>query len=789
MTTSQRDQVASPATGLLIYNTSTLSFDYYTGSGWLKLGKALPEGTQAGDMLVWNGVEWQPASFKYYHIDRDGDNFGDPITLIYSPVQPTGYVLNDCDNDDNDPSSGGGTIRTYYPDSDGDGHGDPNGTPAQGCIAPPGYAMWNQDDCDDTNPLVYTAAAEYCDGVDNDCDGIIDETITVYADQDQDYFGNPLVSIQTCMPIPAGYVNNNADCNDNDRFTNPMVEFEACDGIDNNCNGEIDEGPNYVFADYDADGAGDYTNAMQWNCGETPPEGFVNSLNDCDPWNSMIYPGAVEICDGFDNDCNGLVDDNVTGSTTFYQDADNDGFGNLLITAIAVGCTPPSGYVQNHTDCNDGNPLINPQAQELCNGTDDNCNGEIDEGISSDGTTFYFDADGDGYGEETMVLSLCYAQYDYVAIAGDCDPYNASIYPGAAEICDGIDNNCNGQVDEDVVLLTWYYDADSDGYGVNDNTIQACLPYVGYVSLGNDCDDANPYISPGNPEYCDGIDNDCNGLIDDNVPNPTLWYQDADNDGYGNPAVSQAICAMPAGYVNNADDCDDANAAVHPGATEVCDNIDNNCDGLTDDNVSNSYTWCQDADGDGYGTFNVIMYGCTAPPGYTLTSGDCDDSSPAVHPGAPEICGNGIDDNCDGYIANPTIWYLDADNDGFGNPAVSQTVCDGPAGYVSNNADCDDSNPVVYPGATEVCDGFDNNCDGFIDYPVAGAPIWYLDNDNDGYGTNNTFYQGCTANPGYVSTNGDCNDSNPNVHPNAPEICGNGLDDNCNGLINEPGCQ
>ncbi|MBK7214956.1 MAG: putative metal-binding motif-containing protein [Bacteroidales bacterium] len=650
MTTSQRDMVSSPAIGLLIYNTSTLSFDYYTGSGWIKLGKALPEGAHAGDMLVWNGGEWQPASFKYYHLDRDGDTFGDPITLIYSPVQPMGYVLNDCDNDDNDPLSGGGIFRTFYPDRDGDGHGDPTGTSAQGCYAPPGYAMFSQDDCDDNNPLVFPGAAELCDSIDNDCDGIIDEKVTLFIDLDHDMFGDPGNSIQSCMPFPAGYVTNSMDCDDADPLTNPMNPYEACDGKDNNCNGDIDESPTFAFFDGDSDGYGDINNPMPWNCGQTLPPNYSFSFNDCNTENPAINPGATEICDGIDNDCDGQVDEDVTILTTFYADADNDGFGNIAVTTEAAGCTPPAGYASNSMDCDDNNPNMNPNTQETCNGTDDNCNGVIDEGVASNGSTFYLDYDGDGYGDENQPLTLCYAQWGYVANAGDCDEFNPAVYPGATEICDGIDNNCNGQVDEDVVPLTWYFDADNDGYGVNDNTIQACLPYVGYVSLGNDCDDANPYISPGNPEDCDGIDNNCNGLIDDNVPNPTIWYQDADNDGYGNPAVSQAVCNGPAGYVMSAGDCDDNNQAVHPGATEVCDNIDNNCNGEVDEYSSGAPFWYFDGDNDGFGTNSNIYQNCTPLPGYVSSWGDCNDSNAAINPIAPEICGNGIDDNCNGAI-------------------------------------------------------------------------------------------------------------------------------------------
>jgi hypothetical protein len=648
MTTSQRDQISSPATGLLIFNTSSQSFDYYTGSGWLSLGTALVNGSQSGDLLMWDGSQWQAVTFRYYHADRDGDGLGDPFNIVYSPIAPYNYVLNDCDGDDNNIYSGGGTIRSYYPDRDGDGHGDPTGVAVQGCIAPPGYAMWNQDDCDDTNPLIYTAAPEYCDGLDNDCDGLIDEMITVYADQDQDYFGNPSVSIQTCVPVPAGYVTNNLDCNDSDRFTNPLIEFEACDGIDNNCNGDIDEGPNYVFADYDNDGFGDYNYPMEWTCGETPPEGFVNNLNDCDPWNSLIYPGAEEICDGLDNDCNGLIDDNSTIITTFYQDADNDNYGNQAVTTTAAGCTPPAGYVLNHTDCNDSNPLINPLAQESCNGLDDNCNGEVDEGIASNGNIYYWDFDNDGYGDENQTLVLCYPQYSYVAQAGDCNDNDPTVHPGAEEICDGIDNNCNFQVDEDVILLTWYYDNDGDGFGDPAITDATCLPMYGFVRNGNDCNDSDPSVFPGAIELCDLIDNDCDGAIDDSVASPTVWYQDLDNDGFGNAAVSVADCTGPGGYVLNSDDCNDQVGTIHPNAAEVCDGLDNNCDGIVDDNYLGAPYWYQDADNDGFGNFNVVMQTCNAPEGYVAQGWDCNDNNASVNPNATEICGNGIDDNCNG---------------------------------------------------------------------------------------------------------------------------------------------
>lgn len=653
LTVSQRDQIVSPAVGLLIFNTTNQSFDYYTGSVWQSLGKAVANGNNAGDMLVWNGNQWQPAGFKYYHADRDGDGLGDPFNIVYSEVPPTGYVLNDCDGDDNNSFSGGGTSRTYYPDRDGDGHGDPTGIPATGCIAPPGYAMWNQDDCDDTNPLIFPGASEICDGIDNDCDGLIDEKITVFADQDQDFFGDPSVSLLTCVPIPAGYVTNSMDCNDSDPTINPMNPFEACDGVDNNCDGQIDESPTFVFYDSDGDGYGNISNPMEWPCNQPLPAGYSFSMGDCNDYDPQFHPGAAEICDGMDNNCNGLIDENVTTLTTFYADADNDLYGNPSVTTTATGCIPPAGFVGNSMDCDDSNPALNPGIQESCNGIDDNCNGLIDEGVTVDGQLFFFDNDGDGYGEPTQSLKLCYAQWGYVANSDDCDDSDPTIYLGATEICDGKDNNCNYQVDENVTLLHWYYDADQDGFGDNANFVEACVPYWGYVSAGNDCDDNNPGIYPGAVEICDGLDNDCNGLIDDNVPSPTLWYIDADGDGYGNPAVSVANCTSPAGYVGNNADCNDSNAGIHPGVNEICDGVDNNCNGEVDEFSYQAVYWYLDSDGDGYGTFSSVYQNCTPIPGYVALYGDCNDANASIHPNAPEICGNGLDDDCDGQVDEP----------------------------------------------------------------------------------------------------------------------------------------
>ena len=165
-----------------------------------------------------------------------------------------------------------------------------------------------------------------------------------------------------------------------------------------------------------------------------------------------------------------------------------------------------------------------------------------------------------------------------------------------------------------------------------------------------DCDDADPSIHPGASDVCDGLDNDCDGVTDPEMP---TWYADTDGDGFGDPASTTVSCTAPEGYVSDATDCDDGLAEVNLAAAETCDGLDNDCDGVTDPDMP---TWYADADGDGFGDVETTTEACEAPDGYVSDATDCDDVNPAVNPGALEVCGNGIDDDCDGSPGTCTPW-------------------------------------------------------------------------------------------------------------------------------------
>ena len=253
----------------------------------------------------------------------------------------------------------------------------------------------------------------------------------------------------------------------------------------------------------------------------------------------------------------------------------------------------------------------------------------------------------------------------------DCDDTKSEVYPDANEVCDGVDNNCNGDVDEGYPLLTLYLDNDGDSYGA-ELTDPFCVALTGTSSLSGDCDDDNDEVHPNAPEFCDGLDNDCNNVIDDEAVDRVRYYLDSDGDGYGRATQSVLLCEVEAGYVLEATDCNDGLATVYPDASEICDGYDNDCDGLEDE---------QDPDLD---------------------------------------------------WSTGALFYRDVDEDGYGDPVDSLQRCTAPIGYIENADDCNDLNPDQNPSHTsDWCDGYDNDCDGVEDEDVKAD--WPLMTINDGY--------------------------------------------------------
>jgi hypothetical protein len=507
--------------------------------------------------------------------------------------------------------------------------------------------------------------------------------------------------------------------------------------------------------------------------------------NDCDDTNPSVHPGATEECNGIDDDCDGEVDEG--------HDHDGDGF------------TWCGG------DCNDVNPAIHPGAPESCNNVDDDCDGFVDEG---------FDGDGDGF-------TWC---------GGDCDDTDPLVYPGQTESCNGIDDNCDGEIDEDL-------DLDGDGF----------------TPCGGDCDDGDPLVFPGQIEACNGIDDDCDGAVDEG-------FADTDGDGLND-------CVDPDDDNDGTPDDLDcaptvASMSAIPGevlgdlVTAVGATTRVSWDGVPESNIYNLYRG-HVVLAEGWTSSTICLLPETPEsiyddaevpaPGalfyYLETATNlCGEGTPgsgtdgAARP-LPEPCpSQGLDSDADGLAdildncplhANPG--QEDRDGDGRGdvcdncpdldNPTqrdrdlngVGDHCQDGDGDGFTADLDCDDTRADVYPGAAELCNGLDDDCDGSVDEgfqtgqpctagvgscqrsgfrlcsedglgtvcsAVPGEPspetCNELDDDCDGAVDEDFDQDG----DGYTTCGGDCADTVATVHPGAVEVF-NGVDDDCNGIIDD----
>jgi hypothetical protein len=458
-----------------------------------------------------------------------------------------------------------------------------------------------EGDCDDADADINPVAEELPDFIDNDCDATVDEGTDIY-DDDGD-----------------GFTEEDGDCNDDNSAISPDAE-EIDNDVDDDCDGLIDEGTD----EYDDDG-----------------DGYSEDDGDCDDDDDEISPDAEEVCgDDIDNDCDGVNPD---------ADEDEDGWSTC------------------DGDCNDDDEDISPDMAEVCDpfDVDENCNGEAEELGALGGDTFYRDADDDDYGAPLDTIEACEMPDGYVLNDNDCDDTDATISPDDFESCDGVDNDCDGAVDEAGAIDedVWFYDGDSDGFG--SSTVSACDAPPGYVEVGGDCDDTRSDVNPGEEEVCDAADadEDCDGSSEESdALGKTTWYHDYDGDGYGDALDSETACDAPAAHVSNDDDCNDYSSSINPAAAEVCDGTDWDCDGdETELDAVGCMDYHYDYDGDGYGLIDDSLCMCdsgevawyTVPAAeVSASTDDCCDLDWFSKPGAAygttaNACGS-YDRNCDG---------------------------------------------------------------------------------------------------------------------------------------------
>ena len=443
------------------------------------------------------------------------------------------------------------------------------------------------------------------------------------------------------------------------------VTVEVCDGQDNDCDDQVDEG----FPNYDEDEQADCVDPDDDN------DGHLDDV-DCEPQNE-----AVPSCDG--KECG---DDGCGGSC---GECDDDNPCTEDVCPAEGTCDHPKK--QDETECSgegicagqcvDG--VCTETAVEVCDGEDNDCDEDVDEELGS--LTC-------GKGECLHTVPACFEGQPQ-----ECNPMEGA----QDEMCDGLDNDCDGEADEELGTL-------SCGKGPCFHTIAACV-------------DGNPQqcdpLEGAEEETCDGIDNDCDGDMDEaGADGCTTYYYDGDTDSWGVQGNTKCLCSPVAPYVaTKAGDCDDGNAAAHPGGEEVCDGADNDCDNSIDpEDTAGCKPYFKDVDSDDWGTDDVKCL--CEPKGLhkALQAGDCEPLNPDVSPGQDEVC-NGIDDNCDSKTdpedsGDCQVFYLDEDVDTWG---TNDTKCLCVAGdfYTATQAgDCNDGDPDVHPGGQKC--GVDGDCDG-----------------------------------------------------------------------------
>ena len=571
------------------------------------------------------------------------------------------------------------------------------------------------------------ASGTYMDTIPNahGCDSVITINLTIvtsltyYLDDDGDGLGDPDVSQDACAQ-PTDYVLNDDDCDDSDE--------------------NIGIATVTYYTDSDNDGFGEPGTGVV-EC--IQPAGTVTNDDDCDD-----------------------SDDQIGAGQTYYLDNDNDGYGTA--TSV-VDCSLPTGYAAQTGDCDDNNNAVHPGATEIAdNGIDEDCIG----GDLSTALGIYQFAD-------TAVCPVAAIDVDVQPANATFNSFNSvgTTCTPAANVFNNSGWNTTGTIDlteyntftikpadcYELNLTSLSFLHRTSGTGGNPTvTVRSSLDnfttdvFTATIAVANTNENVMNALPAAFTNITDSVtfrfyitnigqagstyrmDNvKLNGSIDA-LPMQT-YYADEDNDGFGDAASSVSDCEHPLGYVIDNTDCNDNNAEEFPGAV-----------------------WYADLDGDGFGDADNTLTQCLQPTDYVSDSTDCDDT--------------------DEDILGALTYYIDADGDGFGeNGSVGVVACEAPNDHVLNDDDCDDNNNAIHPNAVEICDGFDNNCNGQEDEGLT-MQTWYSDSDGDTFGDPDMSIMHCDQPAGYVLDNTDCDDTDENINPDATEITGNTIDENCDGL-------
>lgn len=505
------------------------------------------------------------------------------------------------------------TSITYYLDDDGDGLGDPDQS-VDDCTQPDDYVT-NDDDCDDTDETIGAA------------------TVMYYDDSDNDGLGDPTTGVLECTQL-AGTVTNGDDCDDTDDA--------------------IGEGTTY-YVDADGDGYGTSDSIVE--C--TPPtSGYATQTGDCNDNNNAIHPGATDIPDnGIDEDCSGSDLSTALGMYQFEAAA------ACPVTAIDVTAQPANAtfsiFSSEGTTCAPANNVFNNSGWNTGASIDPTEYNQFTVkpaecfALNLTNLSFLHRTSGTG-GTPTVTVRSSLDNFTSnvftatIVTAGQDENVTNALPAAFSNIADSVtfrfyvtnigqsgstyrmDNvRLNGTTDA-LTPQTWYADTDGDNFGDNAATTTACAAPDGYVADNTDCDDTDAAEHPG-----------------------AVWYADEDGDGFGDADATLTQCLRPADYVTNDDDCDD-----------------------TDENITvPTETLYVDADGDGYGDEGSVGAVMCPTDGYVANDDDCDDTNDDIHPGATEITGNGIDENCDELDGNVG---LDENTTGiasvFPNPGTSEVT-------------------------------------------------------------------------------------------------------------------